>query len=269
MEIEIHNKHMYNDRQLREIFHFCFLDRFIRASDPRLYVLKGGVNLRFFFHSPRYSEDMGLDVLAGNVTTLAKNVYKIFSDAAFMRSLKSFGIEGIKISDPNKAKQTQTTQRFRARLVTTSGDQLPTKIEFSRRTTNIADAAFDKIDPDIARAYRKLSYSCQHYSGHSAVVQKIRALAGRAVTQARDVFDLAILHAAGYVKPDLIQHTISLTTRQQAINNLLGLSFQDYTGQVVEFLDTEIRKDYDQRIAWETMQETVLSQLSDEYSFTR
>jgi len=113
---------MKADIQLREIFHFCFLERLLKISDPKLYVLKGGVNLRFFFHSPRYSEDMDLDVLAGNVSTLKKNGYKILENLAFKRNLRTYGIDDIKVNDPAKAKQTETTQRFRVRLVTLLGD---------------------------------------------------------------------------------------------------------------------------------------------------
>ena len=64
---------MLTDTQLREVFYFCFLNRLLKISDPGMYVLKGGVNLRFFFNSPRYSEDMDLDVLAGGVSRLKKN----------------------------------------------------------------------------------------------------------------------------------------------------------------------------------------------------
>ena len=65
---------MFTDAQIREVFHFHFLERLLKLSDPGLYILKGGVNLRFFFKSPRYSEDMDIDVLAGSVQTLRKNV---------------------------------------------------------------------------------------------------------------------------------------------------------------------------------------------------
>src|SRR3954454_7342097 len=115
----------YTDRQRREIFHFCFLERLLNLSDPRLYVIKGGVNLRFFFKSPRYSEDMDIDVLGGAVSTLKKNGYKILEEGGFRRSLQTLGIEELIINNPAKAKQTETTQRFRLNLVTPSGDSLP------------------------------------------------------------------------------------------------------------------------------------------------
>ena len=83
---------MFTDTQIREVFHFCFLDRLLKLSDPGLYVLKGGVNLRFFFNSPRYSEDMVIDVLAGSVQTPKENGYKILNDGAFQRLLKQLPI---------------------------------------------------------------------------------------------------------------------------------------------------------------------------------
>lgn len=112
---------MFSDTQIREVFHFYFLDRLLKLTDPGLYILKGGVNLRFFFKSPRYSEDMDIDVLSGNVQTLKKNGYKILNDGAFQRSLRSFDIANIEVNDPGKAKQTQTTQRFRLGLITPAG----------------------------------------------------------------------------------------------------------------------------------------------------
>jgi hypothetical protein len=47
---------MLSDTRIRDVFHFCFLERVLKLSDPSIYVLKGGVNLRFFFRSPRLPE---------------------------------------------------------------------------------------------------------------------------------------------------------------------------------------------------------------------
>jgi len=253
---------MLSDTQIREVFHFCFLERLLKLSDPSIYILKGGVNLRFFFNSPRYSEDMDIDVLAGSVATLKKNGYKILQDAAFKRSLRLFDIEDIEINDPNKAKQTTTTQRFRFSLVTPAGHRLPTKVEFSRRKQDIVDdAPMELIDPDIARQYRKLAYRCCHYPGEVAVVQKINALASRTVTQARDVFDLAILFRGGYTLPTAKEPLTTKPHLAQAIDCLMGLTWSDYQGQVVEFLDTEGREEYGTESAWESLQTQVLDTL--------
>lgn len=253
---------MLSDTQLREVFHFSFLDRLLTISDPSIYVLKGGVNLRFFFNSPRYSEDMDIDVLAGSVETLTKNGYKILEDAAFRRSLRAFGIDDIDINDPAKAKQTKTTQRFRFGLITPAGDRLPTKLEFSRREVHpSANALTEYIDAEVARPYRKLSFRCQHYDGQTAIVQKIRALAGRAVSQARDVFDLSILYRGGYRPSAPLKGLLTLAEYDRAIDCLVGLTAEDYEGQVVEFLDAASRDQYAGQDAWETLQTFVLETL--------
>lgn len=252
---------MLTDTQLREVFHFSFLDRLLKISDLGIYVLKGGVNLRFFFHSPRYSEDMDLDVLAGNVDTLRKNGYKILRDGAFKRNLLTYGITDIEVNDPAKAKQTETTQRFKFGLITTANQRLPTKVEFSRRTNPTDTHIIEMIDPEIARQYHKRSYHCKHYPGEDAVFQKIQALAGRPATQARDVFDLSLLQAGGYASS--IKSNINLTRvlREKASEALMSLTFDDFKGHVVEFLDADNRAQYDSPPAWNQIQETILKLL--------
>ncbi len=252
---------MLTDTQIREVFHFSFLDRLLKTSDPDMYVLKGGVNLRFFFHSPRYSEDMDIDVLAGSVATLRKNGYKILEDKAFRRSLLTYGITDIEINDPAKAKQTETTQRFKFQLVTTSNQRLPTKVEFSRRTTPANNHIKEMLDPEIARQYHRLSYRCNHYPGEDAVFQKIQALAGRPATQARDVFDLGLLQAGGYASSIKSNSNISKELREKASEALMSLTFDDFKGHVVEFINTENREYYDTPAYWEQLQESILELL--------
>ncbi|MFQ6004856.1 MAG: nucleotidyl transferase AbiEii/AbiGii toxin family protein [Woeseia sp.] len=253
---------MVSDTRIREAFHFCFLERLLKLSDAGIYVLKGGVNLRFFFKSPRYSEDMDLDALAGSVATLRKNGYKILEDAAFQRSLRVFDIDAIEINDPDKAKHTETTQRFRCALVRASGQRLPTKVEFSRRIDDPGeDAVTEYLDADIARMYRKLAYRCRHYSGSAAVVKKIAALAGRKVTQARDVFDLGILIQGGQLAVAAEQGALARAAVSDATEYLMALSWEDYEGQVVEFLDADSRDEFGNRPAWESLQSNVFESL--------
>lgn len=248
---------MYDARQLREIFHFCFLERLLRMADVSLFVLKGGVNLRFFFKSPRYSEDMDLDALGGNVATLKKNGYKLLKDAAFGRMLRAYGIADLQVNDPDKAKHTSTTQRFRVQLITSAGERLPSKVEFSRRgpAENLPQEArrstSGQIDTELARQYNRPSFRCQHYTAEAAILQKVLALAGRAVTQTRDVFDLDVLLRAGHtaaVPTLLLPETITT-----ALGNLDALTFEDFSGQVVEFVADEVRQDYADRSAWDAM----------------
>jgi predicted nucleotidyltransferase component of viral defense system len=246
---------MYSSRELREVFHFCFLERLLKIADANLFVLKGGVNLRFFFRSPRYSEDMDLDVLAGSAATLKKNGYKILDDAGFRRALRAYGIADLEVNDPDKAKHTATTQRFRVQLVTAGGERLPSKVEFSRRTSATDDAGTEsaQVDSEIARRYQRLAFRCQHYGGRAAVVQKVLALAGRTVPQARDVFDLDILQRGGHTQGVRLHSTLGQAKCAAAIEKLGSLSFDDFVGQVLEFLDEEQRRELDSPVAWQTM----------------
>lgn len=251
---------MLSDLELREVFHFCFLEQLLKISDPNIYILKGGVNLRFYFKSPRYSEDMDIDVLAGNVETLKKNGYKILHDDSFIRKLKTYGIQNLLINDPSKAKQTETTQRFRFRIVNQSGDQLATKIEFSRRNkeSKYYSHELERIDTEIGEKYHRLSYLAQHYDANTAILQKIEALAGRKEVQARDAFDIFILDIGGHTK-NFCSKSISKEILAKAQEALLSISYQDYEGKVLEFLTLEDREDFTGQTIWAEIQKRVMS----------
>ena len=253
---------IYTDKQQREVFHFLFLEKLLKISDLRFYVLKGGVNLRFFFGSPRYSEDMDIDVFGGSVATLKKNGYKILEDASFRRILQTYGIANLIVNDPASAKQTATTQRFKFRLVNEAGEEFPTKVEFSRRDKNDdAGAVQELIPPEVIRSYRRLSYECRHYPGELAALQKVNALAGRAESQARDVFDLYLLYLGGHLHQEKIRQRVSLVDRQKASLALMSLDFESYQGQVVEYLDASARNQYASKKAWDQMTKTVLEMI--------
>ena len=245
---------MISDKLQREVFHFLFLERLLKISDPKFYILKGGVNFRFFFQSPRYSEDMDMDVIGGSVETLKKNGYKILQDASFLRSLKVFGLSNIIINDISKAKQTQTTQRFRVRLVNEAGEEFPTKVEFSRRDIPASETyLLETINPEIAHQFKKISFSCFHYHPKSAALQKIRALGGRTETQARDIFDLYLLHLGGNLVPENIKSGLTKREREQAFLALGNLDYESYQGQVVEYLDPQVKSQYASKDIWQEM----------------
>ncbi|MBI3998999.1 MAG: nucleotidyl transferase AbiEii/AbiGii toxin family protein, partial [Candidatus Omnitrophica bacterium] len=79
--------------QIREVFHLEFLRWFGRKLEADRYVLKGGVNLRLFFKSIRYSEDMDIDLTGVRVEKVKKTVMEILGARGLTDSLKSFGIE--------------------------------------------------------------------------------------------------------------------------------------------------------------------------------
>lgn len=206
---------------------------------------------------------MDIDVITGSVSTLKKNGYKILNDNGFKRKLQTFGIEDLVINNPEKAKHTETTQRFKLKIVTASGESLPTKIEFSRRkkTQGLYTCKFDRISTEISKKYKRLSFLCQHYTGDAAIIQKIEALSGRSLAQSRDVFDIFILMLGGYTRElGLNKLDPKLITRSREV--ILSLTYRDFKGQVLEFLDETEYKRYAHQENWIEMQKKVAGLLS-------
>jgi len=254
-----YNKIMLSDLEFREVFHFCFLEQLLKISDPKLYILKGGVNLRFFFNSPRYSEDMDLDVVAGDVYTLKKSGYKILDDPGFKKKLKTYGIEDIELSDSSKSKHTKTTQRFKLRLIDSLGNKLATKIEFSRRDNPNAlyNHIAQRVDVNLAGKYNRLAFLVQHYSATTAIVQKLEALAFRKQVEARDAFDIFILYLGGHFSSEFSCYQVPDEVLARAKCSLESICYQDYESKVLEFLSADDRQEYGGESRWCEIKSTI------------
>jgi hypothetical protein len=191
--------------------------------------------------------------------TLKNKVERLLRAPAVARPLAA---RGITIADTSAAKQTETTQRWKAGLhVLGLSAPLRTKIEFSRRAV-AKGGAFEAVDRDLARAYGLPPFLATHYGTHAAITQKILALAGRTEPQARDVFDLSHLLARpdsrGLVlSPEERKHVAGAKGRANAI------MFDEYVAQVVAFLDPQQADLFADRAAWRLMQEAVVARLTE------
>lgn len=242
---------IYNSLQLREAFHLEFLRWLSRAAKVKYYAVKGGVNLRFFFNSFRYSEDMDLDVYGIEVEMLKDIVMKILNAPAFQGALKSVGIEKIVPPDIGRAKQATTTQRFKIHLITSAGEDLFTKVEFSRRGFK-GNVIVQPVSDIILRAYKLPPLLIPHYAIQSAMMQKIDALATRAAAQARDVFDLYIL-SSQYQPSKTNTKEDGLTELKliKAYKNLFTISFEQFRDTVVSYLSAEDQPVYNSALLWD------------------
>ncbi len=238
-----------------EIFHLLFLQQLEKQMDKKLYALKEGCNLRFFFKSIRYSEDIDFDVTTISKTTLEKKVSKILSSVNFSKILQSNGIE---IIQSNPAKQTDTTQRWKLLLrIKQSTLPIPTKIEFSRRKMD-EDIAYTGVDTELLMQHCLYPIICNHYTHNTAVIQKIKALIGRTETQARDIFDLKWLLDQASFNNISIFSDAEITT---AIHNSNGITFEDYKGQVVAYLMEQYQAFYGTRNKWDEIHSQVIKTL--------
>ena len=238
---------MYNQLQLREIFHLEFMRWFSRKVKSSSYALKGGVNLRFFFKSFRYSEDIDLDICDIAKDLLLDTVMQILESPSFQNTLKPFGIERVVPPNIAKAKQTETTQRFKAHLMTYAGEDFFTKIEFSKMGFK-GRIVVEPVSDDLARNYKMPPLLIPHYDIESAIEQKINALNMRAATQARDVFDLYILSSQYKKKTPL---DISNPKLQDAHEKIFNITFEEFQGAVASYLSGEDQNIYNNPGAWD------------------
>ena len=240
---------MYNQLQIREIFHLEFLKWLGRKIKSGCYALKGGANLRFFFNSFRYSEDMDLDVRGIKKDTLLDVVKGILESLHFQNTLKPFGIERIIPPNIAKAKQTETTQRFKIHLITYAGEDLFTKIEFSRRGFK-GEIAIESASDSILRIYKLPPLLIPHYDIYSAAMQKIEVLGARAIAQARDIFDLYIL-SSQYKHGKAESIKINRSKLDRAHERIFEISFAEFQNTVIFYLLPGDQKTYGSSAAWD------------------
>jgi len=244
------NEVLYTPLQLREIFHLEFLRWLSKKIRTDFYVLKGGVNLRFFFKNIRYSEDMDLDIRSIEVEKLKEIVMNILNSSLFQNNLRVFGIEKVIPPDIIKAKQTQTTQRFKIHLITTRGEDLFTKIEFSRRGFK-GEISIEPVPEYILREYKITPVIVPHYDIYSMVIQKIEAVARRNIVQARDIFDLYVLSSQYDKSTDKRKIKISKSTLTVAQERVFEVSFEEFRDTVISYFSSEDKKIYDSSSLWD------------------
>lgn len=252
---------MWSQLQQREVFHLAFLRQWVKGIRPELYALKGGTALRFFFNSIRYSEDMDLDIKGVPVFRLKEMVMKILSAKTLEKTLHPFQIDRVIPPNIQTAKQTETVQRFKVHLITAGGENLFTKIEFSRRTLNL-ETTVEPVSPIILSNYKQPPLLLCHYPIGEAMKQKIEALANRQQPQVRDLFDLFILSSQNDKTLQAIQKGLSAEKIKLAKETASGFRYQEFQNAVCNYLGEEDRKYYEQKEMWKSIQKRIVEVLS-------
>jgi hypothetical protein len=242
--------------QATELFHVAFLDLLSRRLDRDRYALKGGANLRYFFNSVRYSQDIDLDVERVPAWRLNEKIEALLSSPQLGLLLRASGMAITRRSNP---KRTDTTQRWKVGLrAPGQAEEISTKIEFSYREGE-GEYSIERIPGRIVEPFALRSPLVPHYVGVTPTKQKVLALAGRSETQARDVFDLDLLMrshplAAGSLDPAVLS---------EAAERALHLPYAAFQGQVLPFLEADSVELYEGESSWEQMQTFVGEQLED------
>ncbi len=251
-----------SSKQSVEVFHLVLLDQIGRKLDKQKWALKGGCNLRFFFKSPRYSDDMDLDIQGVPVETLREKVRSILSGTPFRTILE---VRAIAVEHVTEHKQTETTQRWKLGLtVPGQNEPVPTKVEFSRRGLD-AGSGFESVSPEIVRLYGFPPILAKHYPAPVVWRQKVGAILSRATSQARDVFDLYLLLETG-LKPGPGLASAGEADLARLKENVLAVDFGQFKSQVVSYLESDVQAHYDSEEAWDAMRWRIIEALGEGHS---
>jgi hypothetical protein len=247
---------MLSDRAVIELFHLHFVRVLCTGPDRESFAIKGGCNLRFFFESVRYSEDIDLDVTRLPVHKLKDKLDKIFAGPSLTLPLRS---RGIAVSAVTAPKQTETTQRWKVALRAESHSlDLHTKIEFSRRPAG-EEAKVEPVSAGLLSTYQLMPLLAPHYLLAVALRQKVSALVGRSAVQARDVFDLAVLFAKAGGRVESLRPIRASIPK--AVERAMEISYADYKSQVVSYLIPEQVDAHGSRQSWDAIQSSVVDAL--------
>ncbi len=245
--------------QFVEAFHLTLLRVLEAKVDRSWYVVKGGVNLRAWFGSARYSQDMDLDVLRGEVFEWRDRLDGVLAAPALVTQLRALGL---RVTRTSKPKQTETTQRWKIEVEARAvGVPLHTKVELSRRGNGDVHA-LEPVLAEIVRPYGLPAPIAQHYVAAAAIRQKIGALAGRRETQARDVWDLEHLFRTTHADPRPLPEALQ-SALPAAAERAIDMPFDDFRGQVVPYLAAEDQELFGTADAWRRIQELVVDRLAE------
>lgn len=238
-----------------EQFHLAFLE--VAASGLPLseFVVKGGVNIRFFFGSGRRSKEIDFDYVGKRFGSFGKRVAETIRSDALKRLLATRQIE---LSNVREDKQTDTTRRWKFTLTGPGVADASSKLEFSTRP---ATGGYDlePIRADIASRLQGRTPRLNHYLAPSAIEQKVSALAHRAETQPRDVFDLD--HLFIELPQALDSATPAPADVAAAIDRVFELTYDEYVSTVVDYLDDDLVARLGAREAWDDMVGRVAARL--------
>lgn len=246
-------------KQSLELFHLVLLGQIGNKLDKQKWALKGGCNLRFFFRSPRYSDDMDLDVQGVAVDVLREKVRSILSGKALQTILE---VRGIAVEHVTEHKQTDTTQRWKFGLTVPGQDEpVPTKIEFSRRGLD-SGSVFEPVSPEIVRFYELPPLMANHYGAPAVWRQKIGAILNRTAPQARDAFDLHLLLDTG-LKPSPDLAGIGAADLARIRENVLAVDFGQFKSQVLSYLEPDLQARYDSEETWDALRWRIIEALGE------
>ncbi len=251
-------------RQAREVLHLALLEELAAKLGTEHWSVKGGVNLRAYFGSVRYSEDIDLDVAPFKRQAVKKHLRETLKPGGrFARRLREYGIQELRIDEKEISKDSETTLRFK-RQVVVGGVPHSTTVEVSFRGPRDGDSPrLAPVHPMVTALYGSwfAAVFAMHYPRESAISQKLDALANRTAVQARDVFDICWLLREP-VSDDALGRMAQRLGRadlQGARARAQEIPYDEYRDKVLEYLDPADAGTYTGEEVWLEQQVSVIS----------
>lgn len=248
--------------EIAEFFHLAFLQSLSTRVAPALWVLKGGGNLRFFYPSERFSEDIDLDTFDVDPWLFQDRTDQTLGSSLLVRTL---GVLGVQIDYVNPKERSGTKSKWVVGLREgAQGMLVYTQVEVSHREYPYRPfAAVEPVSEAAAAPYaaalRRPVFG--HYQPHAATRQKITALWDRDVRQARDVFDLDLLFR---VAPGAVSRgDVPAEELEAAIVRAFEIGYDEYRSKVLSFIAPDALPIYEPESVWEDMQLTVTERLRE------
>lgn len=251
-------------RQAREVLHLALLEELAAKLGTENWSVKGGVNLRAYFGSVRYSEDVDLDVAPFKRQAVKRHLREILKPGGrFARRLREYGIQELRIDEKEISKDSETTLRFK-RQVVVGGVPHSTTVEVSFRAPRDGDSPrLAPVHPKVTDLYGTwfAGLLAMHYPRESAISQKLDALANRTAVQARDVFDICWLLREPVSSDALgrIAQRLGRADLQGARARAQEIPYDEYRDKVLEYLDPADAPPYTGEEVWLEQQVTVIS----------
>ena len=246
--------------EIAESFHLAFLQALATRAYLSAWALKGGGNLRFFYGSERFSEDIDLDTFDIEPRTFQDRVDQTLASDLLRRTL---GLLGSRIDYLNAKERSETKSKWVVGVRQPSETEpVYTQIEVSHREYPYRE--FAKVEPVMETAVARYAAALRrptfgHYLPRAAVAQKIDVLWGRDVRQPRDVFDLDLLFR---IAPDAVSRgDVDEAGLRAALTRLFEIGYDEYRAKVLSFIERDALPLYESREAWESMQVTVAERL--------
>lgn len=245
-----------------EAFHLAFLAALQASVGHDRFALKGGGNLRFFYGSLRYSEDIDLDVFDVDPRRFAPKIERAMRSGATERLLAA---RNIQIVSRVPKEQSTTREKWSVALKLPNLEQpVRTKVDFSyREQSPAASVRVEAVPARVIAPYAPLiGPIIGHYLPPAAIAQKIFALKERAehnTSQPRDVFDLDMLIRgwSGDVRRGMVPPAIAATAAERAME----MTWPEFRAKVVAYLEPSVAGTFDSKAAWEQIQERVVTAL--------